>query len=171
MGEIVADESSAHAGLPDPGRIANQRDFGRELTRLRHRAGKTIRQVAGEAHIPPSTVGDYFTGSHLPQASARSLLQRILAACGESDPEVIGQWMDALARARRAPGKRPASEPPPYLGPASFQVEDARWFFGRDDVIRLIMDLAAERAGEVGGAQYVARSQRQPWNRRGRHGG
>jgi WD40 repeat protein len=156
LGEIVAEQSSAHAGPPDPGRIANQQDFGRELTRLRNRAGKTIRQVAAEAHIPPSTAGDYFSGSHLPQASARSLLQRILAACGESDPEVIGQWMDALTRARRAPGKRPAGEPPPYLGTASFQVEDAQWFFGRDDVTRLIMDLAADRSGEAGGGADYA---------------
>jgi Novel STAND NTPase 1/Helix-turn-helix domain len=150
---ILADDNSPHAGLPDPGRIANQRDFGRMLTLLRERAGKTIRQVAAAADIPPSTAGDYFTGSHLPHASARSVLPRILAACGEADPGVTDQWLEALARARRAPGRRPAGAPPPYRGLASFQAEDAQWFFGRDDLIRLLVSLTtgSSRHGHVSG--------------------
>ncbi len=142
-GKIVADDSSGPAGLPDPGRIASQQDFGRELTRLRERAGKTIRQVAAEADVPPSTTGDYFTGSHLPQASARPLLHRILAACGVSDPAAVEQWMEALARVRRAPGRRAAGTPPPYRGLASFEAEHAQWFFGRAELTRLLVDLAA----------------------------
>ena len=123
------------------------------LTLLRERAGKTIRQVAAAADIPPSTAGDYFTGSHLPHASARSVLPRILAACGEADPGVTDQWLEALARARRAPGRRPAGAPPPYRGLASFQAEDAQWFFGRDDLIRLLVSLTtgSSRHGHVSG--------------------
>ncbi len=150
MGGTVAEDTSPHAGRPDPGRIANQEDFGRELSLLRERAGKTIRQVAAAADVPPSTVGDYFTGSHLPQASATSLLRRILAACGETRAEVIDQWLQALARARRAPGRRPAGAPAPYRGLAAFQAEDARWFFGRDDLIRLLVGLAADRYRSTG---------------------
>ncbi len=146
----MADDTSPQAGPPDPGRIANQEDFGRELSLLRHQAGKTIRQVAAAAGIPPSTAGDYFTGSHLPQPSANSLLTRILAACGETDAEVIEQWLRALARARRAPGRRPADAPAPYRGPAAFQTEDAQWFFGRDDLIGLLVDLAGDRDRSTG---------------------
>jgi WD40 repeat protein len=150
----VSDDSSGPAGLPDPGRIANQQDFGRELTRLRERAGKTIRQVAAEAQVPPSTAGDYFTGSHLPQASARPLLRRILAACGETDPAVVGQWMDAVTRVRRAPGRRAAGIPPPYRGLASFEAEHAQWFFGRAALTRLLVDLAADRSADAHTARY-----------------
>ncbi|HKB29484.1 MAG TPA: helix-turn-helix domain-containing protein [Streptosporangiaceae bacterium] len=146
----MADDSAGHTGPPDPGRIANQQDFGRELTWLRERAGKTVRQVAAEVGIPTSTAGDYFTGSHLPQASASSLLRRILAACGETDPAAIGQWMDALTRARRAPGRRPAGAPAPYRGLASFQAGDAQWFFGRDDLTQLLVGLATDRSANAG---------------------
>jgi hypothetical protein len=52
----VVDES------PDPGRIATQQDFGRELTALRTRARLTVRQVARATGLPVSTVADYFSG-------------------------------------------------------------------------------------------------------------
>src|SRR5260370_7365525 len=53
----------------DPGRIATQQDFGRELTLARRRAGLTVREVARAAGIPASTAGDYFSGRHLPPPS------------------------------------------------------------------------------------------------------
>ena len=70
--------------------------------------------------------------------------------------------MDALARVRRAPGRRPAGDPPPYRGLASFQAEDAQWFFGRDDLTRLLVDLAAERPGGGAARGTVRRSQTAP---------
>ena len=120
-------------------RIETQADFGRELTALRERAGLRIRDVAREAGIPVSTAGDYFSGRHLP--ADRQQLTRILEVCGEADPARIALWAAALQRVRRSPGRRKET---PYRGLARFEAEDARWFFGRDDVTELLASLAAD---------------------------
>ena len=89
-----------------------------------------------------ATVGDYFSGRHLPLD--RELLARILAVLGVTDPALVERWQLALARVRRQPGRRSA---PPYRGLAPFEASDARLFFGRDDVIRLLESRAADPAG------------------------
>lgn len=127
--------------LADPRRIATQIDFARELTTLKERAGLTVRQVAHAAGLPASTLGDYFAGRHLPSPGQPNLLSGILSACGEQDPAQIDQWLAALHRARRAPGRKRASDSAPYRGLASFQPEDAGWFFGREPLTRLLVSL------------------------------
>ena len=62
----MSDNSSSSDGGPDPDQIVTQQDFGRGLTLLRNRAGLTVRQVARASGLPASTVGDYFSGRHLP---------------------------------------------------------------------------------------------------------
>ena len=62
----MADKPPHQGAGPDPGRVATQQDFGRELTLVRQQAGLTVREVARAAALPPSTVGDYFSGRHLP---------------------------------------------------------------------------------------------------------
>ena len=119
---------------PDPDRIATQQDFGRALTAIRTRAGPTVRQVARAAELPVSTAGDYFSGRHLPSDGRPEQLLAILRACGETDPAGLARWMGALQRARRPPGRRPGGTDAPYRGLARFEQEDARWFFGREDV-------------------------------------
>ena len=127
---------------PDPARIATQPDFGRELTRARQRAGLTVREVARAVGIPASTAGDYFAGRHLPPPSQPGLLPRILRVCGETDPDRLSEWMSALNRIRRGPGRRPTAAAAPYRGLASFQPEDAPWFFGREDLTARLVGLA-----------------------------
>jgi WD40 repeat protein/transcriptional regulator with XRE-family HTH domain len=131
----MADDLSS----PDPGRIATQADFGRELTALRERAGLKIREAAKASGIPVSTTGDYFSGRHLP--ADRQQLIRILNVCGETDGARVAAWEAALQRARRLPGRRTDT---PYRGLARFEPEDARWFFGREDVTDYLVSLAAD---------------------------
>ncbi|HWG01157.1 MAG TPA: helix-turn-helix domain-containing protein [Trebonia sp.] len=126
---------------PDPERIATQADFGRELRALRERAERTIREVAKVSGVPHSTVGDYCSGRHLPMSA--DLLEKVLRACGVTDPVLAGRWKAALQRARRAPGRRTDI---PYRGLARFERQDARWFFGREDVTDLIVSRAAEES-------------------------
>ena len=127
---------------PDPRRIATPPDFGRELTLARQRAGLTVREVARAVGIPASTAGDYFAGRHLPPPSQPGLLPRILRTCGVTDQAQLSDWMSALNRIRRGPGRRPAATPAPYRGLASFRPEDAAWFFGREDLTARLAGLA-----------------------------
>jgi WD40 repeat protein/energy-coupling factor transporter ATP-binding protein EcfA2 len=130
-GVHVAEGSSRRENVADPGRVQTREDFARELTLLRERAGLTVRDVAKAINVPDSTVGGYFSGRYLPPVKPRSLVVSLLRACGEMDAVLIEDWMDALSRVRRAPGPRPAGAPVPYRGLASFQPEDAGWFYGR----------------------------------------
>jgi WD40 repeat protein/transcriptional regulator with XRE-family HTH domain len=138
---------------PDPRRVATQQDFGRELTRSRQRAGLSVREVAKAAGIPTSTAGDYFSGRHLPPPTQPESLPRILAACGETDPARLREWGSALARARRVPGRRAAGTTAPYRGLASFEPEDAEWFFGREDLTRQLLIRATADAGSTPGSR------------------
>src|SRR6266568_3310926 len=135
-------QSLPDAGDPDPGRITCQQDFGHELTLARQQAGLTIREVAKASGIPVSTVGDYFAARHLPPARQPELLPSILAACQITDAGQVRRWLDALNRVRRAPGRPPAGGPAPYRGLASFQPEDAAWFFGREELVLHLVRLA-----------------------------
>jgi WD40 repeat protein/transcriptional regulator with XRE-family HTH domain len=134
----VSDEASGRDGIADPSRVHTRQDFARELTWLRERAGLTVRDVAKALGIPDSTVGGYFGGRHLPPVKPPDLLWSILGVCGLSDADVIEDWLEALTRVRRAPGKRPAGAPVPYRGLASFQPEDADWFYGRQKLTNVL---------------------------------
>jgi hypothetical protein len=127
------------AEVPDLDLIETASDFGCALQALRERSGLTIRDVARLADGRVATVGDYFSGRHMPLD--RELFARVLIACGEDDPARIGQWQLALARARRLPGRRGRA---PYRGLARYEEADAKWFFGREDVTRLLASLASE---------------------------
>jgi transcriptional regulator with XRE-family HTH domain len=141
-------QSLPDAEVPDPGRITSQQDFGRELTLARQQAGLTIREVAKASGIPVSTVGDYFAARHLPPARQPELLPGILAVCQIIEAEQVDRWLDALNRVRRAPGRPPAG-PAPYRGLASYQPEDAAWFFGRGE-----LDPALHRGGRAHRAEF-----------------
>jgi WD40 repeat protein len=142
---MAVDELPA-ADVPEPGRATTPEEFGRELTLLRQRAGLTVRQVAAAARIPVSTAGDYFAGRHLPAGAQSGTLREIVRVCGEAGPGQVDAWIQALGRVRRTPGRRPAGAPAPYRGLAPFEAEDAQWFFGRDELIRLLADVVADGA-------------------------
>jgi WD40 repeat protein len=132
--------------MADPGRVHARPDFARELTLLRERAGLTVRDVAKATAMPVATVGGYFSGRHLPQVTPADVLVRLLASCGVRDQGAVEEWLEALSRVRRAPGRRPAGAAVPYRGLASFQPEDAGWFYGRE---RLTEVLIAHLAGQL----------------------
>jgi WD40 repeat protein/transcriptional regulator with XRE-family HTH domain len=135
----MGDDMTAAGGIPDPDLFETTADFHRGLQALRDRARLTIREVAEQAGGGRATVGDYFSGKHLPLD--RKLLARILAVCGEVDPERIERWQVALTRVRKLPGPRRAD--PPYLGLARYEAADATRFFGREDVTGQLASLAA----------------------------
>jgi WD40 repeat protein/transcriptional regulator with XRE-family HTH domain len=137
---------------PDPDRIATPQDFGTELSRARERAGHTVRSLAHAASVRRSTAQDYLTGEHLPQPGNLDPLKRILAACGEGAAERVERWLSALARARRAPGRRTTAGAQPYRGLTGFEQEDAAWFHGRAELTSRIVEHVQElgRGGDGG---------------------
>ncbi|GLX98207.1 helix-turn-helix domain-containing protein [Herbidospora sp. NBRC 101105] len=144
----------ADADDPEPGRIRVRRDFARELTLLRERAGLTVRQVAARVGVQGahSTIGDWFAGRGLPSTTSRELLVQVLEACG--DEARTGEWLAAWQRVRQAPGPRRA-EPEPYRGLAAFRCEDAEWFFGRADLTARLVARVAELRDRGGGLLVV----------------
>lgn len=118
-------------GVVDPREIGTRQEFADQLSLLKDQAGLTVRDIAAKARVPASTIGGYLAGSHLPPVKMSDLLPRILSACGVDDAAEVERWLAALARVRRAPGRRPADALVPYRGLKSFQPEDAEWFFGR----------------------------------------
>lgn len=125
---------------PDPDLITTRSGFARELSRLREQAGLTVREVARAVGIRDSTAGGYFSGRHLPGPRSQTVLAGIVRACGVDDPAEVERWVRALVRVRRAPGPRPAGEPAPYRGLATFEPEDERWFHGREALTRLVVE-------------------------------
>ena len=128
------------------GNVRTRLEFGRELTRIRERAGLTVRDVARVVNIPVSTVGGYFSGTHLPPVKPPDMLVRILRACGVDDPEMLEHWRQALTRTRRAPGPRRTGEIPPYRGLARFEPEHAEWFHGREKLVADLVERAVANA-------------------------
>jgi len=127
---MPGEDSAAH-DVADPAGVSTREEFAAALSLLKDRAGLTVRDLAGKVGVPASTLGGYFGGSHLPPVKMSGLLPRILSVCGVDDAAEAERWLAALARVRRAPGRRPAGSLVPYRGLKSFQPEDAEWFFGR----------------------------------------
>ena len=143
----MSEEESSRRGTADPRRVRTREELAHELTLLRERAGLTVRDVAKAIRVPYTTVGGYFSGRYLPGLKPPGQFRSLLEACGEVEATAIEEWLEALSRVRRAPGRRPAGAPVPYRGLASFQPEDAKWFFGRqsltDDLIGHLRKLYA----------------------------
>ena len=138
----------------DPAGISSRQDFAAALTRLREKAGRTVRDVARDAKLEPGTAGGYFSGRHLPPVGRPDVLRRLLGACGVTDDPVLDCWAEALVRVRVSPGRRPAGAPVPYRGLASFTAGDAEWFYGRERLTARLLD-ELDACGRDGGGWVV----------------
>ena len=125
--------------------IGSVREFGERLTALRESAGLTIRDLAKAVGVPTSTLGDYFAGRHLPPVRRPELLTALLRECGVVDEAVHRAWADAVRRLRHS-ADRGTGAAAPYRGLASFRTEDAEWFFGREELVRTLVDRLASVA-------------------------
>ncbi|MFJ3667179.1 helix-turn-helix domain-containing protein [Streptomyces sp. NPDC090106] len=137
-------------GGADPGSVSSVTEFAHALTTLRQRAGLTVRDVARAVRLAPSTVGDYFSGRHLPPVRAPELLTGILRTCGVEDRGTLEVWHEALVRVRMTPGRQPAGALPPYRGLRGFDEEHAEWFFGREE-LTAALTLRLSKLTEAGG--------------------
>lgn len=142
MSDDRSDEGTGRNGTPEASPLSavrTRQDFARELTALRERASLTVRDVARAVGVPSGTIGGYFSGRHLPPLKPPDQLSNILQACGVTDQAVIDEWLETLNRLRRTPGPRPADTVVPYRGLASFQPDDAGWFYGREKLVDVVV--------------------------------
>lgn len=96
-----------------PEQIDSRSAFARELTHLRLAAGLTVRQLAARLDVPVATLGDYFSGRHLPGPARFPLIRRLLAECGVAEEVHVQRWIVALVHlktdtSRRGDTDRPA---------------------------------------------------------------
>jgi WD40 repeat protein/transcriptional regulator with XRE-family HTH domain len=133
--------TSPLAERPRPERVTDRVEFAAALTALREAAGLSVRDLARRAGVPSATVSGYVSGRHLPNLAQPEALLAVLASCGVDGHDEIAAWLDALRRVRTAPGRRAAASPAPYPGLASFEAEDAEFFFGRTALVASVCAL------------------------------
>ncbi|BBB02023.1 putative WD-40 repeat protein [Actinacidiphila reveromycinica] len=124
--------------LDDDGSALTQLAAG--LRQLRQQAGTPpYRQLARHAHYSSTTLADAAAGRRLPSLAVTLAYVR---ACGGDAAEWKERWHRAAAETATAETTQP---PPshtaagqgrdcPYFGLATFQPEDAEWFFGREEL-------------------------------------
>jgi WD40 repeat protein len=155
MSTVSTSEEVDDGGNLDPSVVADRLEFANLLSRLRNRAGLSIRTVAKELDQPVATIGGYFSGQHLPGVSQTDLFRALLRTLGVEDGPQMVSWVDALVRVRQRPGPRSPDEPSPYPGLESFRTEDARWFFGREELTDVVIRRAGGLVGNHCGATVV----------------
>jgi WD40 repeat protein/transcriptional regulator with XRE-family HTH domain len=138
---------------PMSDRVRNRQDFANELTLLRTYAGLSVRELSTRIGEPHSTIGQWFAGRSVPSTSSLALFIKVLRACGVDTDEAIAAWVQAWQTVQRAPGRR--SGPEPYRGLASFQPQDAEWFFGREVLTERVAAKITEFHAAGGGLQIV----------------
>jgi WD40 repeat protein/transcriptional regulator with XRE-family HTH domain len=129
---------------PDLEQIRTRSELAEALTVLRTSAGLTIRALAERLAMPTATVGDYVSGKHLPGSGQVKAFRAIIEACGVNDPEVVRQWLDALARARGTSDGRSPRARAPYRGLEAFGEGDADMFFGREAAVEEVLGHLSE---------------------------
>ena len=140
------DQGNVRRLRPDPRLINSPAEFARSLRVVRAQAGLSIREVARLLDGRPdaasvSTLGGWFSGSHLPTLRLVKGFSALLVVCGVSDPAEVAEWLAALERVRSLPGRRPTASPPPFRGLAAYEPEDALYFRGRQAMIDRLLEL------------------------------
>jgi transcriptional regulator with XRE-family HTH domain len=149
-------------GGPDPRRIVTRHGFGAELTIARQRSGLSVRRVAKALGLPPSTVGGYFAGAHLPALEPPDLVGRLVRTLGITDPAEVEAWQAAYWRLRTgdqpddSPSATGYSTPPIAVSirpPLQRLLVEPR-VRGRDDIVRML-DAAVSASTHLAGGPHV----------------
>ncbi|WP_141747278.1 hypothetical protein [Streptomyces agglomeratus] len=112
-----------------------------ELRHLREKAGEpSYRSLAKKAHYSASTLAEAAKGDRLPTLE---VTLAYVKACGGDMTHWEARWQAASAALVPSEDDRlPAGQSPPcpYPGLAAFGTEDAEMFFGRDDLVKDLLE-------------------------------
>ncbi|SHN29115.1 WD40 repeat [Actinacidiphila paucisporea] len=103
-----------------------------------------MRALARATQLPSSTIGDYSSGRSFPLPTDMEKLRVLLIELGVTREADIKAWTDAALRARGPVGHQRRTASLPYRGLASFGVEDARWFHGREEATAELLAAVSE---------------------------
>jgi WD40 repeat protein/transcriptional regulator with XRE-family HTH domain len=117
----------------DPSTITTRAEFAAALTARRNLLGLTVREVSRRTGIPSATLGGYFSGRHLPPLSQPEAFAALLATLGFGGREA-GSWREVLIRLRTSAAPRQEEDLAPFRGLLRFDIDDAGWFVGREEV-------------------------------------
>jgi WD40 repeat protein/transcriptional regulator with XRE-family HTH domain len=128
--------SSPSIEVVDPSSILTANEFAAALSDL---TKGQVRGLADRSGVARSTISSWANGQHLPNPNQIEQLNRLLTALGVEEVR-LGEWHDALLRVRRSPGPRsPNDVVCPYPGLEAFDEENTGCFFGRQDLVDLIV--------------------------------
>ncbi|QYC40944.1 translocation protein TolB [Nonomuraea coxensis DSM 45129] len=120
--------------------------FAAELRRLRDEAGKpSYRELAKRARFSVTALSEAAGGRVAPTLP---VTLGYAAACGGDRAEWEARW-HLLMRELEGDVPPSAEEAAPYRGLVAFQPEDARWYFGRERLVR-------ELCGRLPGTPFLA---------------
>ncbi|MEU8659276.1 nSTAND1 domain-containing NTPase [Actinoplanes philippinensis] len=113
--------------------------FAGDLRRLRRRAGEpTYRELGKRTNYSAAALSEAVSGRRLPSLAVTVAFVR---ACDGDADAWSARWRELAAGQPGAPGEAP----PPYVGLAAYQVEDADRFFGREALTETLLALVEER--------------------------
>lgn len=128
--------------MADPANINSRADLHAALRRLFEEFGGSYLEAATAADSGVATVHDMVRGKRLPRWAS---LRKVLCAFGIAEAD-LGAWKQAHARAER--DDRDDAEP--YRGLEAFEPEHVKYFFGREDLTRLLRDRVSAQIGRDG---------------------
>ncbi|WP_433789835.1 hypothetical protein [Actinoplanes sp. CA-252034] len=113
--------------------------FAGDLRRLRRSAGEpTYRDLGKRTNYSAAALSEAVAGRRLPSLAVTVAFVR---ACDGDAAAWTERWRELAAGQPGAPGEAP----PPYVGLAAYQVEDADRFFGREALTATLLALVEER--------------------------
>jgi hypothetical protein len=135
--------------------VASRLEFAAALDATRQVAGASVRSLATAVNTPPSTIGGWVNGRHLPNVRQVPLLLSVLRHLGVDKAEQ-SEWVAALHRVRMVPGPRPSATEAPYRGLEPFAETDSEWFFGRDGLADAVISRLSAATSANGSPQLIA---------------
>lgn len=112
--------------------VATRAELAEQLTALRGRSGKSLRELGRVIGVGKSTVDDWCGGRTLPFPRQDAAFLRLLQALDVDDTD---SWLGALRRVRGTARRARRDGRAPYRGLDSFGTVDREWFFGRDELV------------------------------------
>ncbi|MFI6567030.1 hypothetical protein [Streptomyces sp. NPDC050534] len=133
-----------------PEELQDQYTFGKDLQRLRKQARLSLRQLAKECKevhpVAHSTIEHWEKGGIVRKANEPAFVH-VLKTLGVTSQDDLEGWLESARELRSRPRPSPHITEP-YRGLQSYGTEDAKVFYGRGAIIRLVLDeLAALQAG------------------------